>query len=272
MVIKATPLTYEEYFAYSAEFLPLTAALGTNFATFELKIAKDAPFKLKALTYRSDDSRVRVRFSDTASGRYLQKGNPDLRALAGRPIGGAFGMTPNTNEFIPFRLGTPYKIPAASIFRVEASDDSNTSNNLRLTFHGAKVREGAPPWAQAYRFRSPFIYEIDLGAIAANASAIGVLSTDTDSDFLVEQITGVRTGSCTCLISEGARGRDWMDRATHFDNMVGMAHFPNNLLKQSPRFIARGGTISVNITDLSGASNTVRVYFIGVKLFGAVGR
>lgn len=270
MTVKTRPLTYEEYFAYTAEFLPLTAALGTNFATFELKIAKDALFKLKAISYIADDARIRARFSDTASGRYLQKGNPDMRALAGRPLTGAFSMTPHLNEFIPYKLGTPYKIPAASIFRVEASDDSNASNNARITFHGAKVREGAPPWARAYRFRSPFIYEIDLGAIAANGAAIGILSTDTDSDFLVESVTGVRTGSCTILIAEGARGRDWMDRATHFDNMVGMANFPNDLLKQSPRFIARGGTISVNVTDLSGASNTVRVYFIGVKLYGPV--
>jgi len=268
-------LAWEEYFIYSAEFLPLAAASSVNlalassvFSNFEIKIAKDSDFKLYGITYRSTDSRIRMRLRDDAFGRYLQKGAPDLRALAGRPYTGDYSMVGAYNDFIPYILPIPYRLSAATTLTVEASDFSAVSNTTRISFHGSKVRQGAPPYAKNYRYRIPYTYEIDLGTISASTAVVGVLSTDTDSDFLVEDITGVRTDEATILISEGARGRDWMDRATHFDNVAGRGMFQNNLPKKMPRFITRGGNISITVTDVSAASNTVRVYFTGVKLYG----
>jgi hypothetical protein len=266
--MKNYPLNWEEYFVYSVNFLPLTGGAGTAFTAGEIKVAKDADWKLYAVTYIADDARIFMRLKDDSYGRYLQKGDPDMRAIAGRPISGDYGMRAIYNDFLPFMWSTPYRVAAATTLTAEASDFSGSDNNARISFHGAKIRPGAPPWARPYRYRIPFTYEIDLGSIAASGNAVGVLSTDTDSDFLVEMISGFRTGRCTITISEGARGRDWMDRAVHFDNLVGRGHFANRLLKNLPRFITRGGNISINVTDLSAAANTVRVYFHGLKLYG----
>ena len=262
------PLMWEEYFIYSTNFLPLTGGTGTAFTINEIRIAKDADFKIYAITYRADDARIFMRLRDDTYGRYLQKGDPDMRAIAGRPISGPASMAPVQNEFLPYLWPVPYRIPASSTLAVEASDFSGSDNNARISFHGAKIRPGAPPWARNYRFRVPFTYELDFGAIGASGTGTQTVTMDSDSDFLVKSISGVRGQSCTILVSEGARGRDWMDRNVHFDSFAGVGYFQNRLPENMPRFITRTGSIQAQVTDLSGASNTVRVYFNGIKLFG----
>lgn len=261
-------LTYEEYFIYNAEYLTLASGTGVAFTDFLVKVAKDVDFKFYGISYIADDARIRMRILDDSFGRYLQKGSPDMRAIAGRPITGDFSMASHHNDFLPFMWPVPYRVSAGATLTVQASDFSGAAQNVRISFHGSKMRNGPAPWLKNYRYRIPFIYEIDLGAITASSTLVGVLSTDTDADFLVQTLTGVRTGPATILIQEGARGRDWMDRATHFDNVIGTSYHPNNMLIKTPRFITRGGNVSISVTDLSGAANTVRVYFVGMKLYG----
>lgn len=266
--MEVRPLSYEEYFIYAAEYLPLSAGTGTDFREYQVKIAKDANFKLRGMTYIADDARILFRFREDAFGRYLQKGNMDMRAMVGRPITGPTAMGAHQNEFYPFVYSRPYRLQAGSTLTVEAAENSNASNNVRLALHGSKVRTGIPPWQETkYRYTLPFIYEANVGTIAANGSATAVITIDQSSDFLVRQITGVRTGAATILLSESARGRDWMDRATHFDNVVGLGFAPNRLLQTTPRFLRHGSNLTVAVTDLSGASNVVRVYFEGEQLF-----
>ena len=262
-------LTWREYFLYSAEYLPLTGGAGTAFTTFGIKIAKDATFEIRALTYRATDGRIFARFKEDATGRYLMTGDPDMRAIAGRPIGGN-AMAPNTGEFQPFKWARPYRIPGGGTLTVEASDFSGASNTARISFHGTKIRTGVAPYLmQKYRYRVPFTYEIDLGTLAASGSATGVITIDQSSDFLCYQMTATRTGEASVLINESARGRDWMDRAAHIDNLAGVGYAPNNLpgLWDAPRFIEHGGNIAATVTDLSALANTVRLYFHGEQLY-----
>lgn len=263
------PLKWEEYFIYSAEYLPLAAGTGTAFTDFEIRIARDADFKIYGITYIATDARIFMRLKDNSFGRNLEKGDLDMRAIAGRPISGDFAMLGQVyNDFIPYLWSVPYRLSGGATMTVQCADFANVSNNVRISFHGAKVRNSPAPWLRPYKYRIPFTYELDMGAIGANASLVQVMSLDTDSDFLVQKLTGVRTGPCTLLIGEGSRGRDWMDRSVHFDNLVGRSMFPNNLLEKTPRFLQRGSTLSANVTDTSGASNTVRLYFHGIKLYG----
>ena len=89
---------------------------------------------------------------------------------------------------------------------------------------------------------------------------------DVDSDFMVQKITGTYTGAASLIIADGGRERWWMDKAVYIDTIVGNGQFP--FILTSPRFIYRGSQISVSLSDLSGATNTIRIVFEGVKMYG----
>lgn len=261
-------IVYEEYFLYGVDYLPLSGASGTVFTEFQVRIQRDSVFKLRAVNYRATDARILWRTRDDATGEYFQKGSPDMRATCGRPLTGDFSMVGAYNDFLPFILPTPRRIQPSTNITVEASDFSGADNTVRIALHGGKVKDGAPPWAKKYKRVKDITYELDVGTVGANATLPAVLTTDTDSDFLIEGLTASRAGQATIFISEGTRGRDWMDRYIHLDLVFGRSMFPNLLLKKTPRFIERGRNISVSVTDISGAANRVRLYFIGQKLYG----
>jgi len=265
---------FKEYYVYGTSFPQLVAGDGTVFLDNEIRIDTDADFEFIKTMFNPITSKVRLRYRDDTMGRFLQKGSQDCRTIGGHalfsnPIG-----NPATPGFLPFIWPRPYVIPAATTFTVSASDFSGLASNFRLAFHGSKVRSGPSPWGldankqSKFRGKIPYVYGLtNTGTVTieANGGVSVAIPTDNDSHFLVTQIVGSRTGPCTLTIKDAARDRQWMNTAIHFDNMVGNGHYPNIL--PSPRFVARGSVISISLNDLSGASNTVELNFVGVKLY-----
>lgn len=253
---------WKEYFIYTHS-TALTAGTGVAFDTINIRIDSDADFEFNKTTYVATNDRIKVKYKDDSMGRFLTKGSPDIKAVAGRntlPMG-------LSNSFIPFIWPRPYIISAGTNFVLEASDYSNAANTLRTAFHGGKVRPGNAPWDKKYRAVVPFVYSFTDGevTVAANSTSNPRIEVDIDAHFLVQKITGIRTSNATVLINEAARGREWMNAATHIDNVIGNGAFPNILFAN--RFILRGSVISFNIQDLSGAANTIDINLIGVKLY-----
>jgi hypothetical protein len=253
---------WKEYFVYGTS-KTLSAGNGTAFETMNIRIDSDADFEFNKTTYVATNDRIKVKYKDDSYGRYLTKGLPDIKTLAGRNTL-AMGLS---NSFLPFVWPRPYIISAGTNFVVEASDFSGASNTLRIAFHGGKLRSGVAPWTRRFRAAVPFVYSFTDGAVtvSANSTANPRIEIDIDSHFVVQKITGIRTGEALVLINEGARGREWMNTQVHIDNIIGNGAFPNILTAN--RFIIRGSVVSFNIQDLSGADNSIEINLIGVKLY-----
>lgn len=259
---------WREYFIYSIEFLPLTAgtanalptALAFSNLSPPLKIDSDSDFEFISTMYTATDPRVYIRLRDNTFGRYLH----DIPALDMRHFGGQALNSITANGFVAYEWQTPYLIRAASSLGIEAADFSGSSNTVRISFHGCKVRPGTPPYARQYSNKSHHCYIAQPTTISANQTQNFVISMDNDSDFLISSITGSRSGAA--LVNVKNKDSNWMNIPVHFDNFVGNGNFPNIL--KYPKFLGKGETLTITVQDLSGSNNTVSLYFYGWKLFG----
>lgn len=262
---------WKEYFVYGLTFTSLPADTGTTFTSNDIRIDPDSDFEFIKTMFFPVTSRVRVQYRDDTNGRFLMKGSQDIRTIGGHAVYSMAPGAPTPPGFVPFIWPRPYIIPGGTTFSVFAADFSGLSYTFRLAFHGSKIRpDDKAPWDRQYRALVPYVYPITTATpntvlIAASGSISASIPTDNDAHFLVQKITGTRTGECSLTIKDGARDRQWMDSAIHFDNLVGNGHYPNIL--PSPRFIPRGAVIAVTLTDLSGAANTVELNFEGIKLY-----
>lgn len=262
-------MAWKEYYVYSLTFTNLVAGTGATFTDNELRIDTDSPFEFVKTMFNPVTAAVRVQYRDDTTARFLQKGSQDLRTIGGfAHFSVAPGSTNTPPGFVPFIWPRPYIIPPATTFTVQAADFSGIQRTLRMSFHGSKLRPGKAPWDKKYKAMVPYVYPLPSPGtvtISASGSTSAAIVTDNDAHFLIYKIVGARTGSCTLTVKDGARDRQWMNTATHFDNFVGNGQFPNIL--PSPRFIPRGSIVAITLNDLSGASNVVEFNLIGVKLY-----
>ncbi len=255
---------WEEYFVYDVT-AALVAGTGVSFTEIPIKILTDSNFKLIKLTFTATSDKIKLKMRDSASGRYLFKDAIDIKSIAGRNTL-AMGCS---NSFIPFILPKPFVLPAGGILTVEASDFSAATNTMRLALHGTKIHQGRAPWDRRWSAITPAIYGFTGGVVTVGASstATGKAEIDIDSHFLVQKITGIRSGEATVLLKENGRDREWSSTAIHVDNLLGNGAFPNILPNGGDRFLPRGSVLTANLTDLSGISNPIEVNLVGVKLY-----
>lgn len=263
---------YKEYYVYSFEQLALSLGTGVVFSDVTVKMDSDADFEVIKRCHVATDNQIRVKYQDDSYGRQFQNGTAglDLRAVSGTILEatGVVNIGQSLNNFIPYILPRPYLIRAGTTFTASFADFSGAANSIRHSFHGAKLRPGKAPWDQEWNAKPPYDYTTGSVAIAAGGAASLQISVQIDSHFLVQKIVGSRTSGAPALITIKTFGNDrqWMDKAVHFDNIVGNAQFPNIL--PAPRLVERGSTISINIQNLSTInSGTYEIIFSGLKLF-----
>lgn len=120
-----------------------------------------------------------------------------------------------------------------------------------------------PPAQQAY-YEEPAAIVLDITLSASQArNGVGVF-VDGDGDFRLEAISGSSTGAYS-LRFKTPREKNFPDSQARNSNLVGTAAFPFPL--PAPMTYPAGAKISFDLTDLSGASNTVQLVLIGYKLF-----
>lgn len=265
-------MSYREHYSYSFENTSLAAGAGTTFADTLVNLDSDADFEVMSRIHVATSDRIRCRFTDDSFGRYAQNVSTDLRLLSGRalPLWAQTG-TIYMMSFFPHILSTPYMLSAGCVVTTSFADASGLENSIRETWHGAKIQGRADekaPWDREWNQEVPFDYSTGLLSVTANGTRSYSLNIGMDAHFLVEQLVASRTGACLITIKDGSTDRQWMDRAAHIDNLFGSAIHPHVLLAK--RFVTRGAPISIGITDLSGAANTVELGFVGTKCFGTI--
>jgi hypothetical protein len=116
------------------------------------------------------------------------------------------------------------------------------------------------------KFQPGLFFEYEMGPIVLTANqAITNFSVQIlDRSFRWMFLTGVATGFYTILIKDSRNKRPFSNQQIHVSNMVGTATNPFPLL--TPFVFERRGSILADLTDLSGAGNTIRLGFIGVEL------
>lgn len=259
---------WKEYYCYSFENTSLASGSAASpvFADTTIRTDSDSDYEVMKRTHIATDSRIFVRYQDDAYGRFLQNRQLDLRAVSGTILftTGVVDVGIHPNNFLPYILTRPFPIRAATNFTCQFADFSGAANSIRHTFHGAKLRTDKAPWDKRWNAMAFFDYAVEI-SMDANGSGIGNLAINIDSHFLVRRLTATRTGAALITIKDGAADRQWMDKPVHIDNLFGNSQFPNIL--PAPRFVYRGSVINITATDLSGASNTLRLVFSGDKLF-----
>lgn len=269
---------YKEYFIYSFENTALVLGTGIVFADTTVKMDSDADFEIIKRHHVAADNRIRVKYQDDSYGRQFQNASMDLRGVSGTILeaSGVVDIGQSLNNFMPYILPRPYLIRAGTTYTASYSDFSSsaflTTNSIRESFHGAKIRQGKAPWDQEWSAKPPYDYTTAPSnvptVIAAGNTAILQISIGIDAHFLVQKIVGTRTSQAPALVTirTGGNDRQWMDKAVHFDNLVGNAQFPNIL--PAPRLCERGSTVSITIQNLSATvAGTYEIILSGLKLF-----
>jgi hypothetical protein len=250
---------YKEYYIYTWEDLTgagMAGGTGTLFDDITVKMDSDADFEAIKRIHSAASDKIRVRFQDDSYGRQLQNNGTqglDLRGVSGTSLEatGVIDVGISINNFTPYILPRPYLIRAATTFTTSFSDNSGAVNSIRRSMHGAKIRKGQAPWDQEWTAKPTYDYTTGIMSIAAGNTATVTINIQMDAHFLVTKITGARVSGAPGLvtISEGSTGRQWMDKAVWFDNLVGNSQFPNIL--PAPRLVERGATLTVTIKNIS---------------------
>lgn len=126
--------------------------------------------------------------------------------------------------------------------------------------------------------RDWFTYTAEFLPLSANASQNVNVPIQADSDFMLAAISGtVKTAATaevviaapavTVRLESTGTGRNLMDRAVPWNNIIGTAQRP--FLLPSPHTLKANSTLLVVATELGGNNRTVRIAFLGYKLFPA---
>lgn len=252
-------MAWKEFFIYNITNTSLAGGTGTVFTDTTVKMDADADFEFAKLSHVATNSQIYLQFQDDAFGRYYQNTKVDLRNISADHT---VNVTPV--NFNPYPLSEPVILQASATLTASLSDFSTAANSLRLALHGAKIRDGDAPWERDWKQKIMFTYVINQ-TLSANQTVTFNVPINIDSDFLVKTITGSRTGPALVTIKETGTDKQWSDSPVHFDNLVGFGLFPNAL--HVPRLAYRGSALSVQVQDISGASNTIIMHFSGKKLY-----
>jgi hypothetical protein len=105
--------------------------------------------------------------------------------------------------------------------------------------------------------------------LAGNGQSTQIISV-LNADFRWQEFTGESTGAFTFLISDqSAGGRQFSNVAIHSAEMLGSGQNPFPLL--TPYVFQKKGQIQIQLTDVSGFSNTIALCFLGTNINEAVG-
>lgn len=261
---------YKEYYIYSWEALSLAGGAGTNFTDVVVKMDSDADFEIMKRIHVATDNRILVRYQDDSYGRQFQNTQMDIRGVSGTKLEttGVVDVGISLNNFIPYLLPRPYLVRAGTTYTTSFAGFSGAANSIRASFHGAKIRPGKAPWDREWNAMPPYDYTTGQTTIAAGQTAFVQINVQIDAHFLVKKIVGTRTSQAPALVTIKTTGVDqqWMDKAVHFDNLVGNSQFPNILA--APRLVRRGSTVSITIQNLSTTvAGTYEIILSGMKLF-----
>jgi hypothetical protein len=136
-----------------------------------------------------------------------------------------------------------------------------------------------PPGLEGY-YKDPFVYSVVFSNIGAGVTQTQFTQIQNDSYFVVvaqqADIWDAATGNTTNLnpavapmtvrISDSSSGKFQMDQPVAIGSIFGIGTQPHVMLYRARLFLP-GGQISVELSNRSGAAQTVRLAFEGFKCY-----
>jgi hypothetical protein len=110
-------------------------------------------------------------------------------------------------------------------------------------------------------------YALPPVALLGNASNTVGIVIDADADFQAIWLIASSTGTFNARFGDAATGRYFMSGLIANVNLFGTALAPFPMLP--PYVFKRQGSITIDLTDTSGAPNTIQIVFSGKKIFAA---
>lgn len=134
--------------------------------------------------------------------------------------------------------------------------------NRSAVYPGMGQADQAPPAPSFYEEVFQYVFQVTLTASQAVKEQRQTI--DRDADFIWTAVWGTQTGNYSVQFRD-ANGRIMSSGELRNANAIGTAQFPVPMMK--PRLIPGGGFITMNLTELSVASNTIELVFGGYKRF-----
>lgn len=247
-----------QFFQYTVREVVAGSARDTSGLT---KIQNDSDFLAQKIVGTATNAAYNLQILDTGTGR--QFFDRELRGPA-TVVGTAQR---------PAILLHPKLLYANSQLNWTLVDVSTSENTIEVVLEGIKLYKTLPSaftprgviQLEKYMDVDTFAYSI-LSVIGANATGVGAVNIQGDSDFLITKITGRSTSpSYRLRITDTACGWQFSDDFVDSANLVGTAQQPNVLLH--PQLVLANSALLVDFQDTSGSENTIELVVEGVKLF-----
>lgn len=246
-----------QFFQYTVREVVALSARDTNGIT---KIQNDSDFLAQKIVGTETSALYNIQILDTGTGR--QFFDAELRGPA-TVVGTAQR---------PSILLHPKLLYANSQLNWTLVDASAAENTIEVVLEGIKLYKTLPSaftprgviQLEKYMDVDTFSYSVT-AVLGANASAVGAINIQGDSDFLITKITGRQTGTYRLRITDTACGWQFSDDFVDNANLVGTAQQPNVLLH--PQLVLANSALLIDFLDTSAAGNTVEIVIEGVKLF-----
>lgn len=110
-----------------------------------------------------------------------------------------------------------------------------------------------------------FHYSTPITAIGAGLTQNFSIPIYPDSYFVIKKLTSTQTAPFGVRLVNGATGRFFSNDRINNANVMGTIQLPNRL--SDPVVVPPSSNLQVEITDLSGAPNTVQAALIGFRVF-----
>lgn len=114
-------------------------------------------------------------------------------------------------------------------------------------------------------FDEAFTYAAEPVMLAPFGTNTVSIPITREADFYVTKIVRESNGPFAFLIRDTANDRMWSNRPLHCNLGAGTANKPYILPK--PRCVPRKALITIELTDMSGAANEVRIALPGYKVY-----
>lgn len=239
----------------------IPAGVGTGLTTLTLPVFDDSYMVIQKLIAISDNDFFTL-LNVPGSGNMLAN-NPIRKA-------NMWGTAQ-----LPAILLDPLVVAPSALLQFFLTNNNAGANNVQLVVEGYRHFDVKnPPHFKRPGLVQFFAYswgqtsssgqapnQIVLGA---NQTQTYTLRIDNDADFVARKYLAQSTGDFQITIYEGSSKEPWMDNPTRRDNMFGTAQYPAVPFRS--RRITRNTVVLAEITDLTGAPNTIQLALEGAKV------
>lgn len=246
----------KDYFQYS---IPRTTLVGGSpgaSQTLTVPVRADSYMVVTKMFASYTSSSFTVQMRNDADGRYFHSPAALINAA------NIFGSV-----FLPNRLIDPIIVPPNATLSFVLADTSGSDNVVQITLCGYRHYDFQnPPNRSKVGKRTDWFQLVTDRVLSASEGPVQILTkVDADADFLIRKLVATSTGEFQARLADAAMSDYWSDNPQRMDNLFGSAQYP--MILPTPKIIKATGSLLLELTDLSVASNTLQIVAEGIKVY-----